>query len=369
MSEYISSNKDHLEKNNESSCELTNKIKQLAISGKTLSPDAPVFYPSRLTFSNKQSVQRVETTEQCKSETSNCQMYEDALQELREGIYLLTIDPGDFQQMMPHLASRFATLINNGICPLSILIEEIFDQSICEGNFRYSGARMCDYLSQYPPLDGFKREFILRCQREHYRIMAGHSDESRILDYAFFVGELLVNLKDPCTNGMVPELLQQIGELLRLLISTRTHQSILCCLKLLKLTGSRLDGALANFDEVMFSVKNLLEDHTLPRNISILIASVLEQRAIHRLPQPQQPQRLGESPSSSVAGAGDSVNDEEAADHCTGGASYQLSGENHHNMHEVRRRREEDQYFIGDDLMDDETADAFHLFITRQEFQ
>ena len=49
------------------------------------------------------------------------------------------------------------------------------------------------------------------------------------------------------------------------------------------------------------------------RSILSLTTSVLEQRATSLRFQPQQ--RLGESPSSSVAGAGDSLNDDED-DHC-----------------------------------------------------
>ena len=63
-------------------------------------------------------------------EQSDSEMYEDALQELREALHLLTIDPGDFQQMMPNFASRFSSLVSKGVCPLSDLIEEIFEQVV-----------------------------------------------------------------------------------------------------------------------------------------------------------------------------------------------------------------------------------------------
>lgn len=332
---------------------------------KALSPHAPVFHPKNFFQYMAPPVIHEQQEESEKWKDGE----EEALDELRTSIHLLTIDPGRFEHAMPLLAQKLAAPLSDRRCSLQPLVEEIFGQCVYEVNFRYTGARMCNYLciSPEPAFQHFQRELLARCEKEYQSILSsGHLPLPHVMGYALFAGELLLNIKEINSSEVIVQLPEQISRLLVLLLENQSKEALLCCVQVLKLTGAVLEENLANLDDIFCKIEALTKSDGLSQNVICLLQSVINQR------MNSWGQRSNDPPMSS--GAGDSIDyplDETSIGDMTDNEIY-----NNHSLssdeRDMANLMEEDQclsdqYWIGDEKMDDETASAFEQFMAESQ--
>ncbi|ESN93905.1 hypothetical protein HELRODRAFT_193918 [Helobdella robusta] len=359
---------------------------------KALSADAPEFYPKNfilelpvgldpLTLNDDDRHQNSPHSTLAGMTLEQLKQNELILRDLRQGIQMFTNDPGNFEQFMPFLARKLAALISAGDHSFMSVIEEIFTQSIEEVNFRYTGARMCNYLShsEERAFDDFQRLFLARCEQEYDEILSPRPTSlAHIIGYSLFVGELLLNMKDVSTNEVIPQFSNQIGNLLMYLLNDHSKEALMCCVQLLKLTGAVLEESLPSLNDIFNKMNTIVNEQSLPQNLLCLMQSVMNQRLNNWGQQQQQQQSQHSTEPFIGAGAGDSFDspvDDENPINLTGNELYNDSSfssderEMASLMEECNERGSSlaDQYWIGDQKMDNETATAFEQFMQESE--
>ncbi|NP_001080531.1 polyadenylate-binding protein-interacting protein 1 [Xenopus laevis] len=206
----------------------------------------------------------------------------------------LTEQPGSFEaEVFP-----FSDVLNNCVTTdesLQELVELIYQQAISVPNFSYTGARLCNYLSNNlhinPQNQNFRQLLLKRCQTEfEKRDQAAKGDgaaRKQFHAFVLFLGELYLNLEIKGAKGQVTraEILQSgLQELLNSLFSNPVDDNLMCAVKLLKLTGSVLEDAwkekaLSCMEEVMLRMKNVVLDANCSRDVKQMLLKLVELRS------------------------------------------------------------------------------------------
>ncbi|KAG8456659.1 hypothetical protein GDO86_002442 [Hymenochirus boettgeri] len=206
----------------------------------------------------------------------------------------LTEQPGSFEaEIFP-----FCDILNNCVTTdesLQEVVELIFQQATSVPNFSYTGARLCNYLSNNlrtnPQNQNFRQLLLKRCHTEFDKRDQGAKGDvaTRKQFHAFilFLGELYLNLeikgaKGQCTRA---EILQTgLKELLNELFSNPVDDNLICAVKLLKLTGSVLEDAwkekgVSFMDEVIQRMENVVLDANCSRDVKQMLLKLVELRS------------------------------------------------------------------------------------------
>eukprot|EP00061_Rhincodon_typus_P018049 g47049.t1 len=162
-------------------------------------------------------------------------------------------------------------------------------------NFTYTGARLCNYLSQNltinPRNSNFRQLLLQRCQTEYAkRDEAVKGDEKirkKFHSFVLFLGELYLNLEVKGANGtpVRAEILQTgLRELLNSLFSQPIDDNLICAVKLLKLTGSVLEDAWkgqgkSDMDEIIQRIENVVLDSHCSRDVKQMLLKLVELRS------------------------------------------------------------------------------------------
>uniref|UniRef100_A0A6I8PXN9 Polyadenylate-binding protein-interacting protein 1 n=1 Tax=Xenopus tropicalis TaxID=8364 RepID=A0A6I8PXN9_XENTR len=206
----------------------------------------------------------------------------------------LTEQPGSFEaEIFP-----FSDVLNHCVTTdesLQELVELIYQQATSVPNFSYTGARLCNYLSNNlhinPQNHNFRQLLLKRCHTEfEKRNQAAKGDgatRKQFHAFVLFLGELYLNLEIKGAKGQVTraEILQSgLQELLNALFSNPVDDNLICAVKLLKLTGSVLEDAwkekgLSCMEEVMQRMKNVVLDANCSRDVKQMLLKLVELRS------------------------------------------------------------------------------------------
>ncbi|XP_069674731.1 polyadenylate-binding protein-interacting protein 1 isoform X3 [Periplaneta americana] len=219
------------------------------------------------------------------SPTSQTTPEQVATNHLIEVMQHLTLNPGKFDVLITPLVHTFSLWLGDKNIVYSI-VNAIVEQSITEPNFRYNGARLCNFLNnEFPPGDKstFRSCLLSRCQEEHIRVPTYiHSDPRRLHGYVLFVAELFMQLELAKGYGdRITILGTALLEALSSLLTEPSSENIKCVCQVLKLTGQPLDAQepLA-MNQIMHSLSELFSNSNVEPNIRHLIHSVIELRTI-----------------------------------------------------------------------------------------
>ncbi|XP_023719901.1 polyadenylate-binding protein-interacting protein 1 isoform X2 [Cryptotermes secundus] len=197
----------------------------------------------------------------------------------------LTLNPGTFDDLITPLVDTFGLWLGNAET-LSSVVNVIVEQSIMEPNFRYSGARLCNFLNnEFPPGERstFRTFLLNRCQQEHAQISNYiYTDPGRLHGYVLFMAELFMQLECAKGYGQRIEILgKALLEALSLLLSNATSGNIKCICQVLKLAGQPLDAQdQTNMNQVMESLLHLLNSPVVESDVRRLVSSVVNLRHV-----------------------------------------------------------------------------------------
>jgi polyadenylate-binding protein-interacting protein 1 len=236
----------------------------------TLSVDAPEFYP-------RSYVPRIEEITTAPAV--------DVVADIQWAIQVLTVNPANFDDVMSSLTS-LAVLAENLLdnMMLGAVVDEIFNSSVNEKNFRYTGARMCGHLMAHlQPAFGarFQNFLIARCCRERDVLAVALSSDNlpRLIGFTLFLGELLVNTKDIQTGSVIAELPICIMQLLFWLLHFLSDASAVCIVQIFKLTGPILEQHVPNMDDMCGRIMGVGCDPRTPQHIRAMFMNVMQLRS------------------------------------------------------------------------------------------
>ena len=165
----------------------------------------------------------------------------DPLLQTEQAVQSLISMPGGFHEVMTPLVTLLkATVSDREI--LEHVLSIIFENSVNESNFHYSGARMCSYLCNNLELPShlgtFRQSLMKRCQQEHNQretLIADVNTEARVIGFTLFMAELFLQLK--VNDSPVRVLAMGVRQLLITVLSKPSDTNIKSALQVLKLTG------------------------------------------------------------------------------------------------------------------------------------
>ncbi|XP_051967480.1 polyadenylate-binding protein-interacting protein 1 [Xyrauchen texanus] len=266
--------------NNSSSTVL--KTADSLVKNSKLSAAAPEFVPS--SFASCQDDVYIDGSEGYYNEPSLADMVQDFVSHL-------TSSPGSFEVEIDYITDTL-----NGYATteeaLQELVELIYVQSTSVPNFSYTGARLCNHLSQHiilsPSSGNFRQLLLQRCRTEYeLRDQAVKGDEGtrkKFHAYVLFLGELYINLEVKSGKGKVGRaevLLGGLKDLLNALFSHPDDPNLICAVKLLKLSGSILEDAWkekgkSDMGEIIKKIKDILSDTKCSQYVRQMLSKLVE---------------------------------------------------------------------------------------------
>ncbi|XP_052778175.1 polyadenylate-binding protein-interacting protein 1-like [Mya arenaria] len=271
----------------------------------TLSADAPVFVPKfgmpqsefepvppeapTLYMSGPEPTQsEIEEFEKLASQaqTNLCMPQTDDPVELFRIAVITLTTKGNVEEYIKPIVAK----LNKGINDMAVLqkmIDILFNHSLSEPNFSYTGAQICKYLASdlksHPTFSNFRQLFLNKCKSAYDDREAWVCDPARfnqLSNLAMLIGQLFLTLEDE-VNGEVHRLgflREAISLLLLTLLAEPNDDRIKTAAQLLKLTGfeitknSHLPG---DFTEIYNIIRSLEKHPSLNRTSHCLVNSVL----------------------------------------------------------------------------------------------
>ncbi|XP_069739773.1 polyadenylate-binding protein-interacting protein 1 isoform X2 [Narcine bancroftii] len=170
-----------------------------------------------------------------------------------------------------------------------------FEEATTVPNFTYTGARLCNYLSQNLTINSgnsnFRQLLLQRCQTEFLKrgeaVEGDEKTRKKFHSFVLFLGELYINLEIKGVNGLMTRatiLRDGLQELLNVLLSKPLDDNLTCAVKLLKLTGSILEDdwkveGKSNMADIIHRVKNVVLDCNCSRDVKQMLLKLLELRS------------------------------------------------------------------------------------------
>ncbi|XP_041359246.1 polyadenylate-binding protein-interacting protein 1-like isoform X3 [Gigantopelta aegis] len=215
-------------------------------------------------------------------------VFADLVQEFQKTLFILTTNPGNMEEYMRPMCDMFSGV--NAAKYMQDVIELLYEQSIAEPNFRYTGARVCQHicsvLKDHSIFSDFRNQFLKRCQQDFNKrdhLLSNPPTIDRACGLTLFMGELFQNLEiigndgKPQKIGFLPEALR---DLLLSLLSYPSDTSVKCACQLLKLCGASMEDMLRSedFDQVFTSLQGIAASPHLRDNTKFLIQTVVKLR-------------------------------------------------------------------------------------------
>jgi len=162
-----------------------------------------------------------------------------ALDYLSEVVSKLNDNPGLFENYQRRLREMFLELASNHFV-MSNAIETIFEQSINEQNFRYTGARLCLLLDSLDlsPSSTFRSLLVMKMEFQNTeQVPFMQNDQRRVRGTTLFLAELFVQLKRPEDTRSTVDVARFVLNSILLLLTKPGPENIRCVCLTLKLSG------------------------------------------------------------------------------------------------------------------------------------
>lgn len=256
------------------------------VSKSTLSPEAPVFVPRHFKIPQTEAIEPYPS-----SPSSDPNQY--AIVELMSFIEDVTLSPAEFDAKIGDITGALSTITNAS--GLTQVVDTIFQQGVKEPNFRYSGARLCNHLSNRLHIRGvgdedFTNILITRCHNEcekRTEMSAGDPGDPYLRGLLLFVAELLSQMAflREDNSYKVKNLATCIPTMMHTLLQTLTKDNVKCTTQVLKLTGSILEdldregiSPRRGLDSVFEKLREIVKKEDLDATAALMIRNVLELR-------------------------------------------------------------------------------------------
>ncbi|XP_072527976.1 polyadenylate-binding protein-interacting protein 1 [Salminus brasiliensis] len=279
------SNPAHSNSSSSSTAALSPPSADPVVQNSTLSANAPEFYPS--TYAPYQDAAYEDGSDGYYAEPSLADLVQEFLSHLSSS-------PGSFEFEIEYITGTLNGWVTSEET-LQELVELIFTQSTSMQNFAYTGARLCNHLSQHlalsPASGSFRQRLLKLCQTEfEHRKQAVVGDaetQRRFHSYVLFLGELYLNLELKSAKGPPAraDVLQgALKDLIDTLCSHPTDANLICAVKLLKLTGSILEDSWKQsgkscMQEIVQRIENIVLDSQCSRDVKQMLLRLVELRS------------------------------------------------------------------------------------------
>lgn len=270
--------------NSTSAFRSSNEVDSVATSSK-LSASAPEFVPAGMYYYEDPTF--YDDSESYYPEATLSDMVTDFLGHLSSS-------PGSFDSDIEYINGTINSYVTTEES-LHELVELIFTQSTSIPNFSYTGARLCNYLSQHltisPPSGNFRQLLLQRCQKEFNQkdaaVRGDAETQKKLHSFVLFLGELYLNLEVKSAKGppnRADVLLSALNDLMNTLFNNPVDANLICAVKLLKLTGSVLDDAWKesgkpHMEELIKRIETILLDATCSRDVRQMLLKLVELRS------------------------------------------------------------------------------------------
>lgn len=189
----------------------------------------------------------LDTNVQSLEHQDNSQPQDPALSILYDSMNQLILEPGRFDSIARQLTQDLNQVIIE-YATLENLAEVLLEHGINEPNFRYTGARLCDYLSLHLTLTlegaNIRQILMQKCNREfRTRQKLLEEDNERLRGFLLFMAELFQQLEIQ-VNAVVQRvqvLGKAIPDLIYTLASKPVKDNVRCIVQTLKCCGAVLE--------------------------------------------------------------------------------------------------------------------------------
>ncbi|XP_052839559.1 polyadenylate-binding protein-interacting protein 1 isoform X3 [Drosophila gunungcola] len=178
------------------------------------------------------------------SNSSQPDMATIALEYLDTVIHCLNQNPGQFDT----IASRFLTIFDgmeNNHYVLSIAMEDIFEKSIEQPNFRYMGAKLYNLLHMLNPKPDSLFHTLLKCKLDYHQEEVTKymrsNEQQKVRETALFLAELYMQLRGDDDSRIQLIAVNIVYSLSKLLLS-ESNENVRCLCQTLKLAGYDLSA-------------------------------------------------------------------------------------------------------------------------------
>ncbi|XP_062132963.1 polyadenylate-binding protein-interacting protein 1 isoform X1 [Drosophila sulfurigaster albostrigata] len=222
---------------------LNNSFQQIAQQ-----PQQPPYYHHHQQQQQQQQQPQASTSSAAASSSSAAShpdMETIALEYLDTVIHCLNQNPGQFDT----IASRFLTIFdgmesNNYV--LSIAMEDIFEKSIEQPNFRYMGAKLYNLLHMLNLKQDSLFHTLLKCKLEYHqaevtKYMQSVEQQQKVRETALFLAELYMQLRGD-DDARIQLIAVNIVYSLRKLLACESAENVRCICQTLKLAGYDLSA-------------------------------------------------------------------------------------------------------------------------------
>lgn len=216
---------------------------------------------------------------------------ENPVDAFKTAIYHLTTHPGNLDDYMKPVVDL---LNEKQIRPTLVveIVDILFNESISVPNFRYTGARICKYLSQLFTVNlEFRKVLLKRCEKEYLQreeLIADPNTVPRLCGFSLFLAELFL-LLEVDNNGVSEKYApfrSALHSLLELLLKNNNDQTVKCATQLMKLAGATIEdtrfiggGEQQSFADIYETLSELKDSPQLNDTCHLLINSVLNLKA------------------------------------------------------------------------------------------
>jgi len=215
------------------------------------------------------------------------------VQQVRDTLLELTNSPGKFDVLVPTLAELLNVYVESEDV-LAAVVDVLFQQSVLEANFRYNGARICGVFCKSLDIPASIKKFpqllLERFYEEYKELKRANCDKrlaERLKGFAFFAGELFVNLELTVAGGT--EKFAIIGdsllEILEFLLTIPDDDNLKCVCQILKFSGTVLEdyelkngGTSPLMDKIFHRIRDLTHNTGINRLIRDMLLRVQELR-------------------------------------------------------------------------------------------
>ncbi|ESO94905.1 hypothetical protein LOTGIDRAFT_175294 [Lottia gigantea] len=217
--------------------------------------------------------------------------YNYVMLEFDQMIEILISQPGNMEEYMKRSLSHLLPVESTDI--LDSMVHKLYFTCINEPNFRYTGARICQYfnsnesLKSHPVFKNFRTTLLTRCKKD-YDARESHlqsNNEQLIQGLAMFMSELFLNLEVIQPDGRMAKfdiLASSLKDIVLSLLNYPTDKNIKCCVQMLKLSGSSIEDSLIrngnSLDDVINCLASLQNSANISENSKFMIKSVLDLR-------------------------------------------------------------------------------------------
>jgi len=216
---------------------------------------------------------------------------------LYEAMYQLTLEPGRFDSIARRLTQDLNQVLED-YEHLEQIAEVILENGINEPNFRYTGARLCDYLSLHLTviIEGATLRQILmqKCNslfKSRESLLVEKPD--RLRGFTLFLAELFQQLE--IQVGAVVQRVSVLGDALPQLVCTLATKpdkdNVRCLVQTLKCCGSVLEeeerskpsngGATPSMDRTIEILDTLSGEARLEEGLADMLRSLVRLRSAH----------------------------------------------------------------------------------------